>query len=140
MPSVRERTFGSSRAPDTTVLIGDTPANVAAARDGQARIIAVASGDFSADDLAAAGASTVLADDLRHHADRRPVLSRTGPLTPIAPRRLGGIGAGRGDHHRGIAHCEAAPHRVDCGTDTRQHLFKLVRRELAVTAVSRHLV
>jgi phosphoglycolate phosphatase len=53
---------GLSFAPDTTVLIGDTPADVAAARDGQARSIAVASGDFSADELAAAGASTVLAD------------------------------------------------------------------------------
>lgn len=53
---------GLSFAPETTVLIGDTPADVAAARDGQARCIAVASGDFSADELAAAGASTVLAD------------------------------------------------------------------------------
>ncbi|HTE83366.1 MAG TPA: HAD hydrolase-like protein, partial [Dehalococcoidia bacterium] len=48
--------------PDSTVLIGDTPADVTAAQDGAARIIGVASGDFSTDDLADAGAATVLAD------------------------------------------------------------------------------
>ena len=53
---------GISFGPDTTVLIGDTPADVTAALDGDARIIAVASGSFSADDLAAAGARSVLAD------------------------------------------------------------------------------
>jgi phosphoglycolate phosphatase len=52
------RPFG----PESTVLIGDTPADVAAAQDGGARIIAVATGSSSADDLAAAGASNVLAD------------------------------------------------------------------------------
>jgi phosphoglycolate phosphatase-like HAD superfamily hydrolase len=46
----------------TTMLIGDTPGDVTAARDGAARIIAVATGRDSADDLAAAGADTVLAD------------------------------------------------------------------------------
>jgi phosphoglycolate phosphatase-like HAD superfamily hydrolase len=46
----------------TTVLIGDTPADVTAARDGSARIIAVATGRDSTGDLAAAGAETVLAD------------------------------------------------------------------------------
>lgn len=48
--------------PATTVLIGDTPNDVIAARDGGARIIAVASGKDSPDDLTAAGANIVLRD------------------------------------------------------------------------------
>lgn len=52
------RTFG----PGTTILIGDTPADVTAARQGQARIVAVATGSYSPQDLADAGAKTILAD------------------------------------------------------------------------------
>jgi len=54
--------------PTAMVLIGDTPNDVAAARDGGARIIAVATGSDSAADLAAAGADTVL-DDLTQTDD-----------------------------------------------------------------------
>jgi phosphoglycolate phosphatase len=46
----------------STMIIGDTPADVIAARDGQARIIAVATGDFTAADLASAGAAVILPD------------------------------------------------------------------------------
>jgi phosphoglycolate phosphatase len=53
---------GHMFGPQSTVLIGDTPADVAAAHDGGARIIAVATGNSSVDDLAAAGAPTALAD------------------------------------------------------------------------------
>jgi hypothetical protein len=53
---------GQLFGPDSTVLIGDTPADVAAARDGAARIITVATGRHTIADLAAAGASTALAD------------------------------------------------------------------------------
>jgi phosphoglycolate phosphatase-like HAD superfamily hydrolase len=58
-----EAARGIRFGPATTVLIGDTPHDVAAALDGGARIIAVATGSFTAAALAAAGAGTVL-DDL----------------------------------------------------------------------------
>ena len=44
------------------MLIGDTPLDVAAAREGGARAVAVATGPFEASELAAAGADAVLAD------------------------------------------------------------------------------
>lgn len=65
VPIARERAARLTArqfSPDSTLLIGDTPADVTAARDGHARIIAVASGDFSTADLADAGAGTVLPD------------------------------------------------------------------------------
>jgi phosphoglycolate phosphatase len=46
----------------TTILIGDTLGDVTAARDGAARIIAVATGRESPEVLGAAGADTVLVD------------------------------------------------------------------------------
>jgi phosphoglycolate phosphatase-like HAD superfamily hydrolase len=54
--------------PATTVLIGDTPHDVGAALDGGARIIAVATGSYTAAALADAGAGTVL-DDLTQTGD-----------------------------------------------------------------------
>jgi phosphoglycolate phosphatase-like HAD superfamily hydrolase len=45
---------------DTTVLIGDTPRDVQAGEDGGSRVIAVATGIDSAEDLSTAGADVVL--------------------------------------------------------------------------------
>lgn len=58
-------------APDSVFVIGDTPHDVDAALAHKARAIAVATGRFSADELRAAGAHTVLPD----LADTEAVLS-----------------------------------------------------------------
>jgi phosphoglycolate phosphatase len=52
--------YGGDFAGRATVLIGDTPLDIEAAQLAGARSIAVASGGFSAAELAAAGADTVL--------------------------------------------------------------------------------
>ncbi len=57
-----EKAHGQDYEATRTVLIGDTPNDVAAALDSGARIIAVATGNDSAAELAASGAETVLAD------------------------------------------------------------------------------
>ncbi|MBV8933920.1 MAG: haloacid dehalogenase-like hydrolase, partial [Kutzneria sp.] len=54
--------YGHGFAGRTTVLVGDTPLDVAAARASGATAVAVASGQYSAEELTAAGADTVLAD------------------------------------------------------------------------------
>ncbi|MDQ6771693.1 MAG: haloacid dehalogenase-like hydrolase [Candidatus Dormibacteraeota bacterium] len=59
-----------------TVLIGDTTHDVDAGRDGGARVIAVASGRMSAEQLRAAGAGVVLADLTDTGAVLRAVLDR----------------------------------------------------------------
>jgi len=56
--SVHDATFDRA----STVLIGDTPNDVIAARDGGALVIAVATGKDSTHDLAAEGADTVFKD------------------------------------------------------------------------------
>jgi phosphoglycolate phosphatase-like HAD superfamily hydrolase len=73
------RRYGSDFGGPATVLIGDTPLDVGAALATGARAVGVASGPFTADDLAAAGAHTVLPD----LADTPAVLSAIlGPYTP----------------------------------------------------------
>jgi phosphoglycolate phosphatase len=54
--------YGRSFGPRDTVLVGDTPLDVAAGRQGGARVVAVATGRFSAQELDAAGADAVLPD------------------------------------------------------------------------------
>jgi phosphoglycolate phosphatase-like HAD superfamily hydrolase len=53
---------GPAFAPSDAVVIGDTPLDVACARAGGARLIAVATGNHSVDELRAAGADVVFED------------------------------------------------------------------------------
>ncbi|MBV8541362.1 MAG: haloacid dehalogenase-like hydrolase [Pseudonocardiales bacterium] len=52
--------YGATFDQSSTVLVGDTPLDIKAARDGGARIIAVATGVYSASQLAEAGADVTL--------------------------------------------------------------------------------
>ena len=52
--------YGIEFGPPSTVLVGDTPLDVAAGRQGGARVVAVATGPFGRDELRAAGAQVVL--------------------------------------------------------------------------------
>jgi phosphoglycolate phosphatase len=54
--------YGADFAGAATVLVGDTPLDVAAAHAADARAVGVATGQFAAADLEAAGASAVFAD------------------------------------------------------------------------------
>jgi phosphoglycolate phosphatase-like HAD superfamily hydrolase len=58
------RKYGTSFNGAATVLVGDTPLDVAAGRTGGARVVAVATGSYGVDDLMAADADAVL-EDLR---------------------------------------------------------------------------
>jgi phosphoglycolate phosphatase len=57
-----ERKYGAAFDGAATVLVGDTPLDVAAGRAGGARVVAVATGPFRADELATTGADAVLED------------------------------------------------------------------------------
>ncbi len=54
--------YGTVFDPSTTVLVGDTPLDVAAGRQGGSRVVAVATGPFDTGELRAAGADAVLPD------------------------------------------------------------------------------
>jgi phosphoglycolate phosphatase len=54
--------YGADFSGPATVLVGDTPLDVEAARVAGARAVAVASGEFSVADLVASGADAVLPD------------------------------------------------------------------------------
>ena len=53
------------------MLVGDTPLDVAAAREGGARAVAVATGPFGEEELGAAGADAVLAGPEGHRGRGR---------------------------------------------------------------------
>ena len=57
-----ERAIGRAFTPAQTIVIGDTPHDVAVARAGGARSIAVATGSHSVDELRATGADYVFQD------------------------------------------------------------------------------
>jgi phosphoglycolate phosphatase len=57
-----QEAYGADFSAQSTVLVGDTPLDVAAALATGARAVGVATGSFSAADLAAAGAHAVLPD------------------------------------------------------------------------------
>ncbi|HEV3014955.1 MAG TPA: HAD hydrolase-like protein [Actinomycetota bacterium] len=59
-----ERRYGTGFPGTATVLVGDTPLDVAAGRAGGARVVAVATGPYRADELRATEADAVL-EDLR---------------------------------------------------------------------------
>jgi phosphoglycolate phosphatase-like HAD superfamily hydrolase len=54
--------YGIEFGPASTVLVGDTPLDVAAGIQGGARVVAVATGPFGPEQLRAAGAGVVLSD------------------------------------------------------------------------------
>jgi phosphoglycolate phosphatase len=57
-----ERKYGVGFDGTATVLVGDTPLDVAAGREGGARVVAVATGPYGVDELKASGADAVLPD------------------------------------------------------------------------------
>jgi phosphoglycolate phosphatase-like HAD superfamily hydrolase len=59
-----EAKYGAAFGGRATVLVGDTPLDVAAGRAGGARVVAVATGPFNADELRSTEADAVL-EDLR---------------------------------------------------------------------------
>jgi phosphoglycolate phosphatase-like HAD superfamily hydrolase len=65
---------GRDTLPRDVVVIGDTPKDVACARENACKSLAVATGRFSREDLEAAGASRVV-DDL---SDPAPLLELLG--------------------------------------------------------------
>lgn len=73
--------YGRSYGPDSTVLVGDTPSDVRTGMEGGARVVAVASGTSSVDELHAAGAAAVLADLTDTAALLRLVTGRGKSLT-----------------------------------------------------------
>ena len=73
------RRYGRDFSGTATVLVGDTPLDVAAARATGARAVAVATGGTSADELAASGADVVLPDLTNTAAVVSAILARSYP-------------------------------------------------------------
>ena len=85
--------YGADFSGASTVLVGDTPLDVKAALATGSRVVAVATGSYSAAELAAAGADVILAD----LTDTARVLAAvtgtvTGSGTATGPRSSGSAG------------------------------------------------
>jgi phosphoglycolate phosphatase len=72
------RAYGTDFSGPSTVLVGDTPLDVAAALATGARVVAVATGSYTAAELTAAGAEVVL-PDLTDTARVLAAVTRAGP-------------------------------------------------------------
>jgi phosphoglycolate phosphatase-like HAD superfamily hydrolase len=70
-----EERHGLDLRPGDVVLVGDTPLDVAAAREGGARAVGVATGPYEPDELTHAGADAVLPDLADTDAVAREVLA-----------------------------------------------------------------
>ena len=78
------RGYGRDFAGQATVLVGDTPLDVEAALATGARAVGVATGDFTAQELAAAGAHAVLPDLSNTGQVLEAILARPVPV-PAPP-------------------------------------------------------
>ena len=73
---------GQAASPEETVLIGDTPLDVAAGRAGGVRVVGVATGRYGTEALTEAGADEVLGDLLDTEAVLAAVLASAERTTP----------------------------------------------------------
>jgi phosphoglycolate phosphatase-like HAD superfamily hydrolase len=99
VPIVRERVkqrLGYEPAPDEIVVVGDTPRDIACARAGGARAIAVATGHFTRQDLDAHAPDAIL-DDLH---DTQAVLATLLRYSTDRP-----LNAALNEHRLGHDHC-----------------------------------
>ncbi len=86
LPGIARRRAGTTRAPypaRDTIVIGDTPRDIACARADGVRCIAVATGSFTSEALAAAD------DVARDAVDLRRILADLGPGLPTPEDRSG---------------------------------------------------
>ena len=79
-----EQLHGLELGPRDVVLVGDTPLDVAAAKEGGARAVGVATGPYDADQLIDAGADAVLPDLRDVEALLREVLAGREAGTPTS--------------------------------------------------------
>ena len=82
-----ERKYGTAFAGPATVLVGDTPLDVAAGKVGGARVVAVATGPYRVEELRATEADAVLEDLGDTGAALRAILGEGRGAPPGTPAR-----------------------------------------------------